>query len=84
MMSQTAMTSLLALYIQNIGGGPFWALVVEKMTLHIIFPNIIFLFIHASGPYYPKMARWELEVILSLVYKMILLILALELANMTK
>ena len=46
--------------------------------------NIIFLFIHASGPYYPNMARWELEVILSLVYKMILLILALELANMTK
>ena len=46
--------------------------------------NIIFLFIHASGPYYPNMTRWELEVILSLVYKMILLILALELANMTK
>ena len=48
------------------------------------FCNIIFLIINASGPYYPNMARWELEVILSLVYKMILLILALELANMTK
>ena len=52
------LTSRLLPYLLTFSSQDFFEMRDEKVHL----------FIHASGPYYPNMARWELEVIFSFVY----------------